>query len=119
MRRLLILLGAGLLALAGVVVAASGKPSGLPPGAVPLSLQARPIPNFRIGSDRRRFGQLDYRGGLELTGNGDVFGGISGLSLTPDGTGFTLVSDAGLWVTGRFQSRNGRLSGVSDVALAP
>src|SRR3954453_11353916 len=119
MRRLLILLGAGALALAGVVVAASGKPRGIAPGPMPLSLQATAIPNFRIGSDRRRFGQLYYRGGLELTGSGGVFGGASGLSLSPDGMGFTIVSDAGLWITGRFQARNGRLSGVADVTLAP
>lgn len=115
MRRCLLALPA-LLALAGP---AAAKPATPAPGAVPFTVTAAPIERFRIRSDERRFGALEFRGGLELSGDSRNFGGISGLSLDARGERFVAVSDAGLWVTGRFVERDGRLAGVEDTAIGP
>ncbi|MFD1343509.1 esterase-like activity of phytase family protein [Litorisediminicola beolgyonensis] len=46
-------------------------------------------------------------------------GGLSGLVLSPDGTGFTALSDRGLLVRGTLERRRGRLTGVSLTEVAP
>lgn len=79
---------------------------------------ATPAPQGLIGSYRWRMD--DAR-----------FGGFSGIAVTPDGAGFTAVSDRGAFTTGRFQ-RDGagqitsveaaplrRLRGVGEGPLAP
>jgi hypothetical protein len=37
------------------------------------------------------------------------FGGFSALAVSPDGTGFLVISDQGSWVVGSFERREGRL----------
>jgi hypothetical protein len=86
----------------------------LEPGAVPLT--ATPVPLSTLDRDRNAVGELSWLGGLELTGRGAGFGGLSGLEIGPDGTRFLAISDIGFWVTGRLTfDTGGRLAGVDDV----
>jgi hypothetical protein len=89
------------------------------PGPVAFLITAHPIERFRIGDDTSTFGCLEFRGGLELSGDSPDFGGVSGLVVAADGQDFVAVSDAGLWLTGRFVEKDGRLSGVENAAIGP
>ena len=51
--------------------------------------------------DRRRFGMLDFRGGLVLTSPFREFGGISSINVAPDGANFIAATDRSWWLRGR------------------
>ena len=87
----------------------------------PLSIQitARPIEAFDARDvTRRRFGSLEFRGGLELTSNYRDFGGISGLRITPDGERFIGASDRARWLRGRLDYKEGKPVGIADAEMA-
>lgn len=85
-----------------------------------LTVKVYPIASFEIGNpDRRRFGDLEFRGGLELRANHPAFGGISAIRMRPDGESFLAVGDTGDWLTGRIVFDRGRPSGLADVVIAP
>ena len=67
----------------------------------------------------QRFGDLVFRGGLELTSSDKNFGGFSSLRLAPDGAHFAAVSDKGRWLRGRILYRDGRPVGIADAEMAP
>ena len=104
------------LALCGGAIA---KPLVGNSGAVPFTLAAEPIEHFRKGEATARFGALEFLGGLVLRADNANFGGISGLAVEPDGQGFLAVSDAGLWMSGRFVEKDGRLAGIEQAAVGP
>lgn len=112
----LCLAGCALLIACGT---ATAKPLVRGLGAVAVRLDGAPIAHFRKGEDGERFGALEFRGGLVLKSDSSDFGGISGLSVEPDGQGFLAVSDAGLWLSGRFVEKDGRLAGVEQAAIGP
>ena len=68
---------------------------------------------------RKRFGALEFRGGLVLESPHRDFGGLSGLRMEPDGQHFIAVSDRGRWVRGRIAYRNGVPIAVEDAEMAP
>ena len=113
-RQILLLACLGLMVAGGSGVA---KPSVNAAGSAPFVIRARPIERFQIGSDASTFGSLQFRGGLELSGDSPNFGGISGLAVAADGQAFVAVSDAGLWITGRLVEKDGRLAGVENAAI--
>lgn len=94
------------LALAFGVLSAAASPA-------PIDVRTRTIERFDAGGDR--FGRLDFRGGLVLTGPRG-FGAISGL-LT-EGDRFVAASDTGKWLKGRMRLVGGRLAGLEDVVTA-
>ncbi len=67
----------------------------------------------------RRFGKLEFRGGLQLTSPTREFGGISGLRIMPDGSGFLAVTDMGRWLRGRITYAGSAPSGIADAVMAP
>ncbi|MEM8852229.1 MAG: esterase-like activity of phytase family protein [Pseudomonadota bacterium] len=106
-RTVLASLGLGLaLAWVGSVPPATASPE-------PIHVRTRTIERFDAGGDR--FGRLEFRGGLVLTGPRG-FGAISGL-LT-DGERFLAVSDTGDWLKGRMRLEGGRLKGLEDLVSA-
>lgn len=105
--------------LAGLAGKASAKPAHVVTGPTPIEVTTLAIDRFRIGGDAQRFGALQFRGGLVLRSANPAFGGISGLSIDPDGERFLAVSDAGVWISGRFTTRAGRLTGVDSAMIAP
>lgn len=89
-------------------------------GPVRIQVNARPIEYFDArDATRRRFGALEFRGGIELTSPYKEFGGLSAFRVTPDGDRFLSLSDKGRWLRGRLVYRDGRLAGVTDAEMAP
>lgn len=102
---------------------ASAQSPGFPrPSEAPqkIAIKAVPIENFEPRDpSRRRFGALEFRGGLELSSTFKEFGGISGLRMYPDGEQFIALSDRGYWLRGRIAYRNAIPIGIADAQMAP
>jgi hypothetical protein len=110
--------------LAGLGAAALSLPAraqSLEPGRIPVSVSARPIASFEPGSPTKtRFGQLIFRGGLQLSGSHPRFGGFSGLWRSPDGARIIAITDNGFWLTAKLvRSNQGKLAGLEEAELAP
>ncbi|MCC6889390.1 MAG: esterase-like activity of phytase family protein [Hyphomicrobiales bacterium] len=114
-----------LLALAAAALPASAQRIGKnevepPPAATAIDIKAQPIPSFdHRESDRRRFGRLDWRGGLVLTSNFREFGGLSALSVAADGASLLAANDRGWWLRGRIAYSGTRPTGLVDAEMAP
>lgn len=79
----------------------------------------RPISLDAENPDRTVFGMLTWRGGLEISGRDDRFGGLSALKISADGKGLIAVTDRGHWLTATLTYREGQLSGASNFQIAP
>ena len=109
-------LAAAFLALLAVSAFAQSLPD--PPARI--EIRATPIASFDPREpERRRFGALEFRGGLELTSPHKEFGGLSSLHLEPDGAHFITLSDRGRWFRGRIVYRDARPVALADVETAP
>jgi hypothetical protein len=111
-----------LLAAFIVVIASFGLAEALRTIQAParIAIDAETIDSFDTrDASRVRFGQLEFRGGLVLTSNEPAFGGISSLSMEPDGAHFLAVTDHGAWLRGRIVYRDGRPAGIADAEMAP
>jgi hypothetical protein len=85
-----------------------------------IAIDATPIDSLSASDrDRRRFGALTFRSGLELRSSAPSFGGFSGLWRSPDGRELVALSDNAQWLTARVDMRNGKLAGLSGAAVAP
>jgi hypothetical protein len=85
-----------------------------------IEVQARIISAFEPRDpSRRRFGALEFRGGLVLTSPFKQFGGLSALRVGADGASFLSLSDKGRWFRGRIVYRDDRPAGFADVDTAP
>lgn len=82
-----------------------------------IKVRATGIAFDRAKPDRRRFGRLVWRGGLELRSASPYFGGYSGLALDIKGDRLLAVSDAGSWLSARLEYRGDRLSGLSETRI--
>lgn len=109
------LLAAGL--LFALPVTANSPRSPEPPAHIEVT--SRPIESFDPRDSRRRFGQLEFRGGLELRSADPHFGGISALRIGAGGERFIAVSDRGRWLRGRLVYDGRRPSGIADAEMAP
>jgi hypothetical protein len=91
---------------------------GTPP--IAIAVIAEPIANFdQHDPSRRRFGQLEFRGGLILKSTYREFGGLSAIRIAPDGAQFISLSDHGRWLKGRITYAGGRPTGIADAVMAP
>jgi hypothetical protein len=111
-----------LLGAAALAPVASRAAFAEPKAAEPRSAQIRatPIPALLPREpDRRRFGRLTFRGGLELTSDDSEFGGWSGLWRSGDGRQLVAISDRANWLTASVQEEGGRLLALSDATIAP
>jgi len=106
--------------LAGPSFAQTAQRAERPTSApVAISVEAVPITQFdNRAPELRRFGSLDFIGGLDLTSRHRDFGGISTLRMAPDGERFVAVTDRGHWFTGRMSYADGRPAGVTDAVMA-
>lgn len=116
-RARLALAAAGVAAALALVPLAFSKPVALPPVPEAITVSARTIATFRPMDETRRFGALEFRGGLVLTSEFAGFGGISGFTLDQDGR-FLAITDAGLFLAGRLDTEGDRPVGFSDVTAA-
>ena len=69
--------------------------------------------------ERRSFGALTFRSGLQLTSDFQGFGGFSGLSRAPGGEEIVALTDNTQWLTARIVSAGGRMTGVAEAVIAP
>ena len=99
----------------------SRRRSDEPPAAPSaIEIQAEPIAAFdHRDPTRRRFGQLDFRGGLVLTSPFKEFGGISAISVAPDGANFLAATDRSWWLRGRITYSGTRPTGIAGAEMAP
>jgi hypothetical protein len=127
-RRLALATVLGIVA-AGVVVvglAVSALPGAaepaprLPDPPTRIEIQAQKLNGFDHGDpSRRRFGMLDFRGGVSLTSRFKEFGGLSAIRVQPDGANFIAASDKGWWLRGRITYEGKRPTGIADAEMAP
>ena len=108
-----------LLAALSLSVSAQSNPRA-PEPAAKIEVRARPIAAFEPRNpERTRFGQLTFRGGIELTSSDPHFGGISAIRVEADGAKFLAVTDKGYWLRGRIVYEGIRPAGIADAEMAP
>jgi hypothetical protein len=111
---------AGVLALVAVKAFADPTTPRVAEPPVKVEIQARPIFAFEPRDpSRRRYGQLEFRGGLELASPYKEFGGISSIRMAADGARFLAVSDRGRWLRGRIVYDGTQPKGIADAEMAP
>jgi hypothetical protein len=87
-------------ACAGRLAADDKGPSTILARSQGIEISARPLASFQSSRpDNRRFGDLEYRGGLVLSSAEEHFGGWSGLAMDTDGKRLVAVSDEGAWLS--------------------
>jgi hypothetical protein len=88
--------------------------------SVPVTVGSRPLAAFSLRApNQRRFGTVEYLGGLELKSSHREFGGFSAIRVEPDGQHFVSLSDRGWWLTGRIVYDRGQPSAIADARMAP
>ena len=119
------LFAAGAMALAAAVVPSLMPGTGEVEAAFaalrPVAIEATPIATLRPSDpDRRRFGDLEFLGGLVLTSRDRAFGGLSGLRTLDHGRDLLAVGDEGSWFLARLAvDAAGRPTGVESAHGAP
>ncbi len=85
-----------------------------------IEIRAQPIVSFdNRDKELRRFGKLEFRGGLILTSSAREFGSLSAIRVEPDGGRFIAVTDKGFWLRGRIVYAGSRPAGIADAEIAP
>jgi hypothetical protein len=113
---------AGSLLAALIVIGSFGLAAALRTSAAVTRIAVRATPILSFDSrepSRRRFGRLEFLGGLALTSDYQAFGGISAIRMEPDGAHFLSVTDNGSWLRGRILYRDGKPAGIADAERAP
>lgn len=85
----------------------------------PVGLDVHPVTFDRSAPERTRFGQLEWRGGVEIVSDAAWFGGLSGVEIVPGGDRMIAVTDAGYWFSAGLRLEGGHLVGLEDGRLAP
>jgi hypothetical protein len=112
-------LGAAIL-LASASVAADDDGPEAPKAVDRVEIVARPIAHFQRGRpDLKRFGVLEFRGGMVLTSPSPHFGGWSGLAMEADGRSLVAISDVGGWLTADLTYEGDRPSKLVHARIGP
>jgi hypothetical protein len=91
-----------------------------PPAPSAVEIKAQPIQWFDHSEpERRRFGMLDFNGGLVLTSAFPEFGGLSSINVAPDGANFIAATDRSWWLRGRIVYSGTRPTGITAAEMAP
>ncbi|MCC6983539.1 MAG: esterase-like activity of phytase family protein [Bauldia sp.] len=106
-------------AFAAAALLAGAAGPALAQGLEPIEIEARPIAHFQFASSGEIFGELEYRGGLELRSSSRTFGALSGIDYDEATNTIVAVEDTGHWFTGTLVEENGRLVGVADARVGP
>jgi hypothetical protein len=106
-----------LFAILGPAAAQAPKPAD---GVRRIEVRPEPISTFLVRDPSvRRFGQLEFRGGLALISSDKSFGGFSGLHVSGDGRRLVAVSDRGNWLRGDLRYDGERPAGIVNAEMAP
>ncbi|HKD57991.1 MAG TPA: esterase-like activity of phytase family protein [Hyphomicrobiaceae bacterium] len=85
-----------------------------------IEIDARPIAHFeRDRPEAKRFGPLEFRGGLVLTSSANDFGGWSALIMEPAGRSLLAISDEGSWMAADVDYEGARSVGLSRARIGP
>ncbi|MBL4891894.1 MAG: esterase-like activity of phytase family protein [Rhizobiaceae bacterium] len=85
-----------------------------------INIRSRIISYFHVTEPNiKRFGKLEFLGGIEIFSDDDNFGGYSGFRFNKNRSDFIAVSDIGFWLTGTLRRENGLPVGIKDAVLAP
>jgi len=101
------------------VPALAEKPATTMEAAKPTTITAIPIDFDREHPDRKEFGKLVWRGGLNLFGKTSYFGGFSALAIDPSGRSLLAISDAGVWLRATIEYDGRKIKGLSHAVLGP
>ena len=121
-RRRLRYLAAALVATAAsliIVPALADKPLTVLDQPTTTTVTAIPIDFDLDNPERKEFGKLVFRGGLNLYAKSSYFGGYSAMALDPSGTTLLAISDAGTWLRANLDYDGRKLKGLSNVVLGP
>ncbi|MET0604971.1 MAG: esterase-like activity of phytase family protein [Beijerinckiaceae bacterium] len=89
-------------------------------GPVEIDVRAHPIAHFKVDdSALTRFGECQFRGGLELSSRHEAFGGLSGIAMNADGGGFLAITDVGNWFRAKIVYDKDRPTALGECVLAP
>jgi len=113
---LALLAGAGALLVAPAL---ADKPADALQRPITTSVSVIPITFDRDRPDRREFGKLVFRGGLNLFAKSRYFGGYSGIALDASGTTLLAVSDAGTWMRATLNYDGRKLKAMQNVVIGP
>jgi hypothetical protein len=105
--------------LLAVAPALADKPLTVLEGPTPTSIAAVPIDFDRDHPDRKEFGKLMFRAGLNLYARSSYFGGYSALAIDPSGRSLLAISDAGTWLRATLDYDGRKLKGLSAAVLGP
>ena len=90
------------------------------PGLQQVEIKSQAIEAFDPRNvSRKRFGALEFRGGLVLESPTKEFGGISSLRVGADGQRFVAVTDKSQWLRGRIVYRGTTPIAIADAEMAP
>ena len=96
------------------------QPQPLPaasPRPNPVAIEAEILTSFALfGDEQKRFGALEWIGGLSLEASSEDFGGFSGLAFL-DPNHFLAVSDRGLILTATLTRQDGRPVAIPEAKL--
>jgi hypothetical protein len=119
LRQYLCAMAAACILAAMPALAEPSKPRA-PEAPVRIEIRAQPIAAFdNYDPNKRRFGMLEFRGGLQLTSPYKEFGGISAIRVAPDGAHFIALTDLGRWLRGRIVYDGSSPTGIADAEMAP
>lgn len=108
----------GWVAAFGLVLAIPLPPASGQASVQQLEVSVRPISQFRIGSDKKDFGPLEFVGGLEMLSRGRNFGAMSSFRFLSPGADFIGVADTGFWFFGQVtRDEAGRPTGIADFTM--
>lgn len=101
-----------------VAVAALSPAIAGPEPVEPVEISARPISAFRIGHAEKKFGPLEFVGGLEMTSPARDFGALSAFRFLKAGSDFIGVADTGFWFFGTvIHDADKRPSGIQNFRM--
>lgn len=105
--------------LAAALVAAA-LPSAAETGRSSVDIEAKPILKFQPGSDRTRFGDLEFVGGIAFWSSDSRVHSLSSIRFLDNSGRFLAVADTGFWFAGEIvRDAEGRPSGIEDASIAP
>lgn len=106
------------LAVAAVLAVAALVPVPIGASTIDVPVSVRLLSGFEVGTSARRFGKLEFIGGMVMSTPEKLFGAISSIRFRPNGQEFVAVLDTGHWLTGKIaRGPSGALSGLADVRI--
>ncbi|WP_323689896.1 esterase-like activity of phytase family protein [Rhizobium sp. AN64] len=104
--------------MAAVLAVAALVPVPIGASTIDVPVSVRLLSGFEVGTSARRFGKLEFIGGMVMSTPEKLFGAISSIRFRPNGQEFVAVLDTGHWLTGKIaRGPSGALSGLADVRI--